>query len=75
MFLLFGLRRGGRHARIFVAARIALLLAFLITVFVFHPHGETRDILQVVRFVLLVALIGSGWFFGRKRDSAPTVES
>lgn len=70
MFLLFGLR-GGRRGRIYVVARIVLVVAFLIVVFAFHPHGTTLDIMQAVRFALLVALIGSAWSGRRRSRSAP----
>jgi hypothetical protein len=69
MFLLFGLRRG-RRGRIYVAARLGLLAAFLVAVFVFHAHGTTRDILQGARVVLLVALLGSGWLARRRARGA-----
>ncbi|HZP74438.1 MAG TPA: hypothetical protein VFA97_13790 [Gaiellaceae bacterium] len=74
MFLLFGLR-GGRHGKIFLAARIALLLAFLVIVFAFHPHGTTLDILQGVKVVLVIALIGFAWMLRRKQRRAPAHES
>jgi predicted lysophospholipase L1 biosynthesis ABC-type transport system permease subunit len=62
----------GRRGRIYFAARLALFVAFLIVVFAFHPHGTTLDIVQAVRFVLLVALIGTAWL-ARRRQSKPTV--
>lgn len=74
MFLLFGLR-GGRYGRILFAARIALIVAFLIIVFAFHPHGTTLDILQAVKVVLLVALIGSTWILRRRQRSAPVPDA
>jgi uncharacterized membrane protein YqjE len=56
-------------------ARIVLLVAFLIVVFAFHPHGTTLDIVQVVRVVLLVALIGLAWRGRRRRRAAAAGES
>ncbi len=50
-----------------MAARIALLGVFLLAVFVFHAHGTTLRVLQVVRFVLLVALVASAWVVRRRR--------
>ena len=73
MFLLFGFR--GRYGRIFFVARLALLLAFLVVVFAFHPHGTTLDVLQAVRFVLLIALLGSAWFMRRNARRAPADDS
>jgi uncharacterized membrane protein YraQ (UPF0718 family) len=70
MFLLFGLG-AGRSGRILFAARIALVVAFILTVAVFHPHGTALDILQVVRFALLIALVGSGVWMRRRQRSAP----
>ncbi|HZQ82949.1 MAG TPA: hypothetical protein VFB25_13315 [Gaiellaceae bacterium] len=75
MFLLWGLRGGGRTGRILVAARLAIIVLFILAVFVFHPHGTALDILQVVRLVLLVALVGSSWFVRRRvarRPETPT---
>jgi hypothetical protein len=57
---------GGR-GRFFMTARIALLAVFLLAVFVFHAHGSTLRVLQVVRLVLLVALVGSAWIVRRRR--------
>lgn len=68
MFLLFG--RGGRHGRKFLAARIALLAAFLIVVFALHPHGTELDVIKVVRVVLVVALLGTAWALRRRERSA-----
>jgi hypothetical protein len=66
MFLLFGLR-GGRRGRIYLVARLVLLAAFLIAVFAFHVHGTALDILQVVRVVLVVALVGFA-LLARRRE-------
>jgi hypothetical protein len=63
MFL-FGLRRRGRF---FIAARIALLVALLVALFVFHAHGTTLRVLEAARLVLLIALLGSGWMLRRRR--------
>jgi hypothetical protein len=57
---------GGR-GRYFMAARIGLLAVFLLAVFVFHAHGSTLRVLQVVRLVLLVALFASAMVFRRRR--------
>ncbi len=57
---------GGR-GRFFMAARIGLLAVLLLAVFVFHAHGSTLRVLQVVRFVLLVALVASAWVVRRHR--------
>jgi hypothetical protein len=71
MFLLFG--RGG--SRRYLVARIALLVAFLIIVFGFHPHGTTLDIVQAVRVVLFVALLGFAWLGRRRRRNAAAGET
>jgi len=74
VFLLWGLRGGGRRGRILVAARLVLLVAFLLVLFVFHPHGTALDIVQAVRIVLLIALLGSTWMLrrgGRAPSSTP----
>ena len=63
MFLLFGGRR-------FRAARIALVAAFLIVFFAFHPHGTTLDVLQAVRVLLLLALVGAAWLGRRSRNAS-----
>jgi hypothetical protein len=68
MFLLWGGR--GRHWRWFLGARIALIVVFLIAVFAFHAHGTTLAVIQVVRVVLLVALIGTAAAARRRRRSA-----
>jgi lysylphosphatidylglycerol synthetase-like protein (DUF2156 family) len=70
VFLLFG-RGRGPHARVYLAVRLALVVVFLIVVFAFHPHGTTLDIVQAVRFVLLVAVIGTAWL-ARRRQGKPT---
>jgi hypothetical protein len=57
-------RGGGRY---FMAARIALLAVFLVAVFVFHAHGTTLHVIQVLRIVLLVALVGSALILRRRR--------
>ncbi len=74
MSLLFGFRGRGR-GRVYLAARLVLLVAFLIVVFAFHPHGTTLYILQAVRLALLVALLGSGWLARRRRISSPVGDS
>ncbi len=50
-----------------MAARVALLAVLLLAVFVFHAHGSTLRVLQVVRFVLLVALVASALVVRRRR--------
>jgi hypothetical protein len=57
---------GGRY---FMAARIALLAVFVLVVFVFHAHGTTLEVVQVLRIVLLVALVGSALILRRRRRS------
>jgi hypothetical protein len=74
MFLLFGLR-GGRRGRIYLAARLVLVVAFLVVIFAFHPHGTKLDILEAVRFLLLIAIVGFAWLDRRKRTAAPVVNS
>ena len=46
----------GRGNRYFLVARIALLVAVLVALYVFHAHGRTLEILQGARFILLIAL-------------------
>lgn len=58
-----------------LAARLALVAVFLIIVFAFHPHGTALDIVQGARIALLVALVGSAWYFRRRRPSEPADES
>jgi hypothetical protein len=48
-------------------ARLALLAVFLIAVFVFHAHGTTLHVLQVLRFAVLIALIASAVVIRRRR--------
>jgi hypothetical protein len=62
--MLFG---GGN--RYLMAARIGLLVVFMLAVFVFHAHGETLEVLQVVRIVALIALVGSAWAVRRRGRS------
>ena len=50
-----------------MAARIGLLAVFLLAVFVFHTHGSTLRVIQVMRVVLLVALVASALVFRRRR--------
>jgi peptidoglycan/LPS O-acetylase OafA/YrhL len=69
MFLLFGLGRG-RRGRTFLVVRVVLLVAFLIVVFAFHPHGTTLDILQAVRVAIVVAFIAAAWL-ARRRTPNP----
>ena len=69
MFL-FGFR-GGRHGRVLLFARLALLAVFLIIVFAFHPHGTALEIVQGARIALLVALVGSAMILRRRRPSRP----
>jgi uncharacterized membrane protein len=57
----------GRRGRFFLAARIGLLVALLVALFVFHAHGETLRILQGARIILLIALLLSGMLFRRRR--------
>jgi hypothetical protein len=66
MFFLFG-PRGGQRWRLFLAARVLLLVVFLVAVFAFHAHGTTLAVLQVARVGLLVVLLGSGWAARRRR--------
>jgi len=60
---------------VYLAVRLALLVAFLIAVFAFHAHGTTLEILQVARVALLVALLGTAWLARRRRTGAPVSES
>jgi uncharacterized membrane protein YqjE len=64
--MFFGFR-GGRHGRIILIARLALLAVFLLIVFAFHPHGTTLEIVQGARILILVALVGSAWMLRRRR--------
>jgi Mn2+/Fe2+ NRAMP family transporter len=64
---------GGRSRR-FLVARIAIIVAFLIILFAFHPHGTTLDVVQGVRVVLLVALVGAGFMARRRRRAAPATD-
>ena len=57
----------GGGGRFFMAARIGLLAVFLLAVFVFHAHGSTLRVIQVMRIVLLVALVASALVFRRRR--------
>jgi hypothetical protein len=57
----------GRRGGFFMAARIAILAILLLAVFVFHAHGSTLRVLQVLRLVLLVALFASAFVFRRRR--------
>jgi hypothetical protein len=57
----------GRGSRGFLVARIALLVALVVAVFVFHAHGRTLEILQGARFILLIALIASALVIRRRR--------
>jgi uncharacterized membrane protein YqjE len=57
----------GRGNRLFLVARIALLVVFLIALFVFHAHGRTLEVLQGARFILVIALIASAWVIRRRR--------
>jgi hypothetical protein len=57
----------GRGSRGFLVARIALLVALVVAVFVFHAHGRTLEILQGARFILLIALIASALLIRRRR--------
>jgi uncharacterized membrane protein YqjE len=65
----------GRHGKIFLAARLALVAVFLIIVFAFHPHGTALDIVQAARITLLVALVGSAWYVRRRRPTEPADET
>ena len=47
-------------------ARIALLAVFLLAVFVFHAHGTTLHVLQVLRFAVLIALVASALVIRRR---------
>jgi uncharacterized membrane protein YqjE len=58
---------GARRGRYFVAARLAIIIAFVLVFFVFHPHGTTLDILQGIRVALVVALVAGAWAFRRRR--------
>jgi hypothetical protein len=60
--VLFG---GGN--RYFMAARIGLLLVFVLAAFVFHAHGTTLEVLQIVRVAVLVALVASAVLARRRR--------
>jgi hypothetical protein len=57
----------GRGNRYFMVARIALLAVLLLAVFVFHAHGTTLRVLQVLRIVLFVALLAFAWVIRRRR--------
>jgi uncharacterized membrane protein YqjE len=71
---MFLFRARGRHGKILLAARLALVAIFLIIVFAFHPHGTALDIVQGARIAILVALIGSAWYLRRRRPSEPADE-
>ena len=71
MFL-FGSR--GRHGKKFLAARLAVIAAFLVILYAFHPHGTALDIVRAARIVLLVALVGSAWYFRRRSTHEPVEE-
>jgi hypothetical protein len=58
---------GGRN-RYFMAARIGLLLVFVLAVFVFHAHGTTLRVLQVVRIAVLIAIVASAVVARRRRS-------
>jgi hypothetical protein len=62
----FLFRARGRHGKIFLAARLALVAVFLIIVLAFHPHGTALDIVQAARVTILVALLGSAWYLRRR---------
>jgi hypothetical protein len=47
-------------------ARIALLAVFLLAVFVFHAHGTTLHVLQVLRFAVLIAIVASALVIRRR---------
>jgi hypothetical protein len=68
---MFLFRARGRHGKIFLAARLALIAVFLIIVLAFHPHGTALDIVQAARITILVALVGSAWYLRRRRPSEP----
>ena len=59
----------GGGNRYLVAARIGLLLVFLVALYVFHAHGRTLEVLQGVRFILLIALVASAVMIRRRRNS------
>lgn len=65
----------GRYTKHLIAARVALLAAFLILVFAFHPHGTTLDIVQAVRFLLLLTIIGITVYFRRRHRSETQAEA
>ena len=71
MFL-FSVR--GRHGKIFLAARLALVAIFLLIVLAFHPHGTALDIVQGARITILVALVGSAWYLRRRPPAEPADE-
>lgn len=73
MSLLFGFR--GPYGRLFLVARLVLVAAFLLVAFAFHPHGTTLDVIQGVRAVLLIALVGSGWLVRRSARRAAVEDS
>jgi len=72
---MFLFRARGRHGKILLAARLALVAVFLVIVFAFHPHGTALDIVQGARVAILVALIGSAWYLRRRRPSRPADDS
>lgn len=65
----------GRYTKHLIAARVALVAAFLILVFAFHPHGTTLDIVQGVRFLLLLTIIGITVYFRRRHRRESQLEA
>ena len=57
----------GRGNPYFRVARIGLLVAVLVALYVFHARGRTLEILQGARLVLLVVLVASAVLIRRRR--------
>jgi hypothetical protein len=72
---MFLFRARGRHGKILLAARLALIAVFLIIVLAFHPHGTALDIVQGARIAILVALVGSAWYLRRRQPSESADQS